>query len=480
MGGKFQKNSYFFTLDVTGLYPSIKPEFAIETMKVALLEDQLVNSNIKEALLYFVDLIFTESFIVYQDNVYTSLEGIPTGNCISRQVADITLHWLLFVNCKPRINLWDCISFWRKFIDDIFGRWHGTIRQFKLFVDQLNRLSEPFGIKFGEHQIGKQVNFLDGCFYIDEENQIQYKLYRKETDARLYVRTDSYHPPHTFASVAFSQMIRVINRNSKDETCVKDMEDLQEDLKRSGHKEEDLLDLIPQAVLRCIENDVDDKRAPKQNKNQLVFSITYFREIAQLKKMVRNLDDDIKRLCGNMDIIFALKKNPAIRDIVVKNKRLSSTPAVGDTSFDHTCGARGCLTCRLMFDKNEVIMVNGLQIGLKCNSNCKSKHIIYIAQCQLCAHDQKGTKGDTYFGQTVSPLHIRVNGHRSKFNPELFEKSALSIHCRESHYDLFDIDIFKFGVVKQVKPTELDREEERFIDKFKTNIFGLNRIKVVR
>ena len=228
-----------------------------------------------------------------------------------------------------------------------------------------------------------------------------------------------------------------------------------------------------------IENDYGKQRAP-QNKNQLVFSIAYFREIEQLKKLVKSMDVDIKRLCGNVNIVFVLKKNPAIRDVVIKNRKLSSTSSESNLNTNHVCGARGCLTCRLMFDPDDDIMVNGLRVVLKSNSNCKSKQIIYIAQCQLCANDPMAIKGDTYFGQTVSPLHIRVNGHRSKFTHEHFEKSALSIHCMEFHYDFFDIEVFKFGVVKQVKPIELDREEERFIDKFKTNIFGLNRIKVVR
>ena len=40
--------------------------------------------------------------------------------------------------------------------------------------------------------------------------------------------------------------------------------------------------------------------------------------------------------------------------------------------------------------------------------------------------------------------------------------------------------IFKLGVVKKVRPTALDREESILISKFRTNIFGLNRIVVTR
>ena len=42
------------------------------------------------------------------------------------------------------------------------------------------------------------------------------------------------------------------------------------------------------------------------------------------------------------------------------------------------------------------------------------------------------------------------------------------------------MSFYKLGIVKKVKPVDLDREEARLIDKFRTKIWGLNRIVVVR
>ena len=103
-----------------------------------------------------------------------------------------------------------------------------------MFVGILNRMAAPFGIRFGSWDIGRSVDFLDVTLYLDEEDKIQYKLYTKPTDARNYLRTDSFHPPHVFKSVAFSQMLRVVNRNSRDDTCKADLEVLKTDLVRSG------------------------------------------------------------------------------------------------------------------------------------------------------------------------------------------------------------------------------------------------------
>ena len=54
------------------------------------------------------------------------------------------------------------------------------------------------------------------------------------------------------------------------------------------------------------------------------------------------------------------------------------------------------------------------------------------------------------------------------------------MHCYIEHRDNFNFDIFKFGIVKKVQPSLLDREESRFCTKFKTNVWGLNRMEIKR
>ena len=133
------------------------------------------------------------------------------------------MHWLLFKKLKLREwSLWGLVRLWKRFIDEILGRWRGTERQFNNFVKELNRLAAPFGIQFADVQIDTTVNYLDVQLYLDEEGQIQYSLYRKKTDARQYLNTTSFHPPLEFDSVAYSQLLRVIKRNSQKETSLKD------------------------------------------------------------------------------------------------------------------------------------------------------------------------------------------------------------------------------------------------------------------
>jgi len=476
-----------FTLDVVNLYPSIKPDTALLALDHAL-GNSTMDAHRKTTVHGFTDLIFKNSFVCFQGEVYTGKNGIPTGNCVSRQIADVTLHWLLFFMVFPHMgNYQRLIQFWKRFIDDIIGIWTGTRRQFDAFVAKLNSLTGPYGILFGDCQFGKSVDYLDVTFSLSTNNKIEYKLYKKETDARLYLKTDSFHPAHVFSSVVFSQSDTTQLTGPHLLTCVEDLDDLKQDMSRSGHCEQKLIETEPRAVLRAIENKLyDDPELPQPQLDKVVFSVKYFDEIKELKQLVHSMKDDIQQICGEVQLTFAIRKQPSIGNTVVRNRKLSEAPQSVDLllgPMDQKCGGKGCQTCPYLFNSNDVIIVNGLEVHLDFSLTCKDCDIIYLAQCQICCMLPLKLKEDSYFGQTVTPMHIRMNGHRNKFKIDsllTFEKSALSMHCFLEHKTEFNMKLFKLGIVKKVRPVDLDREESKLINRYRTNIWGLNRIVVVR
>ena len=482
------ENIRLFTLDVINLYPSIDPAFALKSLKEALGSCTL-DTRKCATVQTFTEIIFKNAFVCFQGKVFTGNKGIPTGNCVSRQMADITLHVLLFTIAKPQLRtLWKNIAVWKRYIDDVFGVWTGSERQFHIFVKTLNQLTKPYGIQFGDFLFGKEVNYLDMKIYLDELNSIEYRLFKKETDARLFLQTESFHPKHVFKSVAFSQMIRVIQRNSQDHTSVEDLCELKNDLTRCGHAEETLEDIEPLAVQRVIENEIYEHlgHPPKKTSGKLIYSVKFFKEVDQLKALVGFLKDDIRQLCGDVRVTFALRRNTAISSTVIRNRHLSESSSSSEDSLGpktQRCEAKGCLTCPLLFDPTDVIIVNGQIVNLDFRLNCKDRSIIYLAQCQICTTGNSILKEDSYFGQTVTPMHIRMNGHRDKFIIDerlKFEQSALSMHCFLKHKNDFKMGIFKLGIVRKMAPLDLDREEEKFIFTFRTKILGLNRIVVTR
>ena len=288
-------------------------------------------------------------------------------------------------------------------------------------------------------------------------------------------------------------MLRIIERNSGDEACVKNLSELKEDLIKCGHREYRLDILEPKAVLRSMENKKQKTmKSPKEmsTATTLVFKTKYFPEVKQLKAVVHKVKDDIKHLVGECRTIFALKKHESISQFVIKNRKLgtkvSTTTAIGP-KLTQACYGPGCGTCPILAHFNDKFIVNGLELKLDRTLTCKNKCIIYIAQCITCC-DRKGQLGktlfeDTYFGQTVTKAHVRFNGHRKCFkigNEAAIGKSALSQHCLEKHPNQLALTNFRVGIVKLCKAVDLDMEENRYVTKYRTDIYGINRIKVVR
>ena len=133
----------------------------------------------------------------------------------------------------------------RNFIDDCIGVLRGTKRSFINFVNQLNTETMKYGIKFptNEVQFGKSVHFLDLCVYLDESNTIHYRGYTKPTDAKRYLNPNSFHPRSVFNSIPFSQMLRTLRNNSKDETRNIELKQCISYFEASGYKPEKLIEM---------------------------------------------------------------------------------------------------------------------------------------------------------------------------------------------------------------------------------------------
>ena len=138
--------------------------------------DESLDNNTKIVIDKFIRFTSDEAFVTYQVKCFKSKEGIPTGVCNSRQIADIFLQWLLFKKIKPKLKEWSLIEFWKRFIDDGIGLWTCAEDEFHDFIKALNNEAKTFGIHFPlkEVQFGKSVNFLDLTIYL--MNRIKYTI----------------------------------------------------------------------------------------------------------------------------------------------------------------------------------------------------------------------------------------------------------------------------------------------------------------
>ena len=134
------------------------------------------------------------------------------------------------------------------------------------------------------------------------------------------------------------------------------------------------------------------------------------------------------------------------------------------------CNSRGCLQCPLNNTRTRFV-INGKTVTVPQHLNCKSTNVIYMWICKLCGEKE------TYFGRTIQETHNRTTGHRSCFNDERWDKSALSMHARDVHQMNFSLDSFSISIVAKVSPQHLRRTEFKYIDRYNTRSRGLNRYK---
>ncbi len=365
-----------------------------------------------------------------------------------------------------KLSTIQAIRFWERFIDDCVGIWRGTRRSFENFVKTLNTETMKFGIEFPIHEVqfGKSIHFLDLRIYLGDNNKIEYQGYTKPTDAKRYLNPNSFHPRSVFNSIPFSQLLRTLRNNSKEETKAAELNQCIQQFVNSGYSEEKLKQFKEKAIHKSSEeNEINNN----DQTDTLMFPVHFFAGIQEFKKLIHSLSDDLQQLIGDTRIMFAMKKNSSLGNIIVRNKKLSLPTSTSDSQ---RCNAPGCKQCPLVNEKRKVV-VNDKVVHIPRHLNCKSKNIIYLWLCKLC-----GEK-DAYYGRTTQESHDRTSGHRGCFN-ENWEKSALSMHAKEVHQTRFSLDIFTISIVKKVSPQQLRREEFKHIDKYRTIPFGLNRYKV--
>ena len=110
-------NFNLFTIDVEKLYPSIQPHLAEEAISDMLAGLSEENTDKAEAVKKFVKLSLDESYVTYKELVFKPKIGIATGGSLSRQIADVFLHWVLFKKIDPSIMNSSELQFWKRFID---------------------------------------------------------------------------------------------------------------------------------------------------------------------------------------------------------------------------------------------------------------------------------------------------------------------------------------------------------------------------
>jgi hypothetical protein len=158
------------------------------------------NSKVIKSLLLH---ILKENYFDFLDKHYLQIQGTAMGTKMAPPYANIFMANLErgLTNIAPQH-----ISIWKRFIDDIFFIWTGSMDSLVEFQHTANTLHPS--IKFTFESSISEVNFLDTTVYTDESRKFRTKLFRKPTDRNLILHFDSHHPLHNKRNIVYSQALR--------------------------------------------------------------------------------------------------------------------------------------------------------------------------------------------------------------------------------------------------------------------------------
>ena len=283
------------------------------------------------------------------------------------------------------------------------------------------------------------------------------------------MNTSSFHDPAVFKSVPLSQFLRVLHRNSTEDCRNSALHTIRQDLTNSGYTTQQL----SVAETKAREKFNQEHSAQQQACSPIILSTLFFKDAHKLRSLLHNLTEDMKLATGDINLkpLLAIKKGPNIGEQVSKHRN-SSQPHNQDLSTQKCLSAR-CKSCILFTDNISEVEAGGFSHTGPGNVNCKSRNTIYLAQCSICRNSQ-----GSYTGQSQQPLHKRINGHRHDFykQPHL---SALAYHSAQQHGALLHLEDFTLTILAQTSPTNLDRLENYYMNKFRCRTLGLNRSNIL-
>jgi hypothetical protein len=467
-------NTKLVALDVDALYPNIKIELALEAIKDALVTTSSYSNQQIEMIGELAEYTLRNSVVHYRGNWFKSKEGAPTGGPESPSIANIHVKYVLDKKILDHVEVrrLNSLDKRKRFLDDIWAFWKGTYRTFEKFLDTFNKIGKEFGITV-KGGCSDSVEFLDVTTKV-EDGRINTTMYVKPTDSLRYLNRRSFHSPHTFSGIPFSQFRRasvICSDVSVRNVCIDRMVGK---FKDSGYTAKELL--VPaerarsQVRQRLLENQ-GDKTTQKDDIITMIIN-----KDCGLKKVLNSFFESVKEeftaIVGEKRILVAERRLANTASLLFSKAGFSQTTM--EVRDSQKCmKSKRCKNCPLMNLGDEVVC-DGTVIKLDMRCCCTTEGVIYVALCRYCE------KGNFYFGQSENSLQERNRGHRFAFKISEYEKSALSLHTYECHVEKFEDKLlnFNFGIVKHVSPGLLDKWEDFYIWKTDADIKGLNRYKV--
>lgn len=444
--GPLQQEDFMFTVDVVNMYPSIPRDSGREAMRrnLASRTDLTIPT---EDLLELADLVLESNEIEFEGGRATQIDGTAIGSKLGKNYSCTFMgEWEKKTQEKAERRLGKRPLLWKRFVDDGFGVWRGTVEEFQSFMLICNQ--EDLRINITYEICREKAVFLDVEVIKQRNGNLKTTLYVKPTDRQRYLHVDSDHPNHTKKGIAKGQLKRLKRICSEEADFQRRASELKKNLMKRGYGEKGLKRELQNArswsredALKKVEREKTDKKVN--------FVLTHSAYLPNVSKIMR--DNFHHMRIEGLEGVFeepprvSLRKGRSIGNMVMDQQ-----PEKGRGSSGR-CG--GCKLCPNMKMTQTFRDQEGRTFDIRTVMTCESVGVVYGMECKKC---QK----IVYVGKTCNSLRERFYGHRSDFTRKDME-APISHFMKEGHAGWEDMNIIGIEQVRG-KDDTLRIVRERF------------------
>lgn len=295
---KLSPNCILVSLDVESLYTNINIERLCKVL-----------AEINPLLAEIANFICSNNYFNYANELYHQINGIAMGTNVAVALANIYLARLLDIH----ISQHSTVSFYQRYIDDIFLIFNGWPNQLKALLITWNKLIP--GINLTSVTSTLQVDFLDLTIYKDANlSKLQFKTYQKDINKYLYIPPHSYHPQPTIKGFITGEIKRYEGTNSEKEQFHLMINRFKIRLTLRGYN--------PHFINRVVRKQLNSINKTQLNKKPIVPLIIPYTQSARdtlLKGIMKNHKSSFTTL-DSYNIMHVYSKRNNIAQYLIKSK----------------------------------------------------------------------------------------------------------------------------------------------------------------
>ena len=457
-------NFFLFTMDVSSLYTSIPHNVALTALKFYLDQRSDQTSISTSTLLRLADLVLTSNSFQFNGRFFKQVKGVAMGTKMGPSVACLTLG-LFEHNLFRQFKGTPPILF-KRYIDDIFGAFFGTLEEVQDFVNFVSTFDPNF--KFTNTISPSCASFLDLDLTIVDRS-IKSNIHFKDTDSHNYLLYSSSHPPKCKSSIPFSQLLRAKRICSDDADFIDNSKQLSNFFSNRGYPDKvvQAANLRVQSISR---SSILENKVPNCNSDRITLVLPFHPSVQPIKRYILKkfktlMSDPTTKSVFQHPPLIAFKRDRNIGDHLVRSSHPQPPPVSNPGTYP--CKRKRCNTCPVV-SGDQLLTIQGPSNSFKVSDHftCISSNVIYIISCKCCSI--------LYVGETKRRLADRVTEHLRSIKLNL---SGFPVAAHFNPPSLCTIKDFLVTAALTCKGTNIDRliTENRLIHKLGTlHPYGLN------